>query len=90
LVLLSFEWARGIVFIFGSSCHNGVVSFVKLNSMERVALAVAVVVRVGAVLSLLSSAYADHPMVDAFTYWDQATKLYNGDDPFSSGYYQPP
>lgn len=33
---------------------------------------------------------AQHPMVDAHTYWSQAQALMAGKDPFAEGYYQPP
>jgi hypothetical protein len=34
--------------------------------------------------------WADAPLVDAYTYWEQATQLLAGKDPFAQGYYQPP
>jgi tetratricopeptide (TPR) repeat protein len=37
-----------------------------------------------------STPRADHPMVDAHTYWSQAQALMAGKDPFAEGYYQPP
>lgn len=33
---------------------------------------------------------ANHPMVDAHTYWSQAQALMAGKDPFAEGFYQPP
>lgn len=53
-------------------------------------LAVAAVVRIAGLLGIGHTGYADAPLVDAYTYWDQAKQLVAGKDPFASGYYQPP
>ena len=61
-----------------------------LKWYEWAAIAAAVVVRVVGVLSFEQTDYAAHPLVDAYTYWDQAGKLFAGTDPFAAGLYQPP
>lgn len=53
-------------------------------------LGLAVAVRVAGLLSFEQTLFADHPMVDAYTYWDQATAMLAGKDPFAEGFYQPP
>ena len=57
---------------------------------EWAAIAAAIAVRIAAVLSFALTDYASHPLVDAYTYWDQAGKLFEGQDPFRDGLYQPP
>ena len=51
---------------------------------------VALVLRIAALSSYESTPAADFPMVDAHTYWSQATAIFDGKDPFAEGYYQPP
>jgi len=51
---------------------------------------VAAAVRVAGLLGIGHTGYADSPLVDAYTYWDQARQLLADKDPFASGYYQPP
>lgn len=58
--------------------------------LERLALAVVAVVRIAGVLSIGKTAWGRHPLVDAYTYWDQARALLAGRDPFQEGFYQPP
>ncbi len=50
----------------------------------------AIGVRILAVVQFESTPAAEHPMVDAYTYWQQAQALFAGKDPFQEGYYQPP
>ena len=50
----------------------------------------ALVVRVMALNGFETTLAAEHPMVDAYTYWQQALSLLDGRDPFAEGYYQPP
>jgi tetratricopeptide (TPR) repeat protein len=57
---------------------------------EWIILGVVVAARVAALVSLELTTYADFPLVDAQTYWQQATTLLEGRDPFSEGLYQPP
>jgi tetratricopeptide (TPR) repeat protein len=62
-----------------------------LPAAELTVLAVALLVRIWALGRFEATAMADHPMVDAYTYWDQAQQLFAGKDPFArEGYYQPP
>jgi hypothetical protein len=65
-------------------------SLPRLKWYEWAAIAVAVAARVVAVLSFQRTDYAAHPMVDAYTYWEQAGALFAGQDPFVEGLYQPP
>ena len=51
---------------------------------------IAVGLRVAALHDFEATLAANHPMVDAFTYWQQAGELFEGRDPFADGYYQPP
>lgn len=53
-------------------------------------LLAAVAVRFVALGDFESTPSAAHPMVDAYTYWQQAGALFNDADPFREGYYQPP
>jgi tetratricopeptide (TPR) repeat protein len=53
-------------------------------------LTLALLLRVAAALSLASTPYASHPLVDARVYWEQASELADGGDPFREGFYQPP
>ncbi|MFT5680506.1 MAG: tetratricopeptide (TPR) repeat protein [Myxococcota bacterium] len=62
----------------------------RLKWYEWSAIALAIAVRVAAVLSFLQTDYAAHPLVDAYTYWGQAGDLFEGKDPFAEGLYQPP
>jgi tetratricopeptide (TPR) repeat protein len=62
----------------------------RLPAHDWIALGVAVAVRVAALYSLEQTAYADFPLVDAHTYWQQAQQLLDGVDPFLDGLYQPP
>ncbi|MCB9766453.1 MAG: tetratricopeptide repeat protein [Alphaproteobacteria bacterium] len=57
---------------------------------EGLTLLGALGVRVAAWRSIGKTPYADNPLVDAYTYWDQARALLNGQDPFAEGFYQPP
>lgn len=61
-----------------------------LAVLEGVVLGLAVAVRVAGLVAFEQTLYADHPMVDAYTYWDQATAMLAGKDPFAEGFYQPP
>lgn len=58
--------------------------------LELLVLGVAVAVRALGLWSYHQTDFAAVPMVDAFTYWDQAQKLLAGEDPFAEGFYQPP
>ncbi len=58
--------------------------------LEWGVVALAAGVRVAALRAFESTGMAAHPMVDAFTYWDQAQALIDGKDPFGEGFYQPP
>lgn len=58
--------------------------------LEAGVLGLAVAVRVAGLWSVEQTLYADHPMVDAYTYWDQARQMLEGEDPFADGFYQPP
>ena len=53
-------------------------------------LLAALTVRGVALTDFETTLAADHPMVDAYTYWQQAQSLFGGKDPFAEGYYQPP
>ncbi len=53
-------------------------------------LALLLGVRLLALESFEDTAFSRWPQVDAYTYWDQARKMFNGEDPFSGGFYQPP
>ncbi len=61
-----------------------------LRRVEWAVLAVAVVVRIAGLQSMEATPWADAPLVDAYTYWEQAKQLLAGKDPFAQGYYQPP
>jgi len=58
--------------------------------LEWGVLAAALGVRVGAWVAIAQTRYADHPLVDAYTYWDQARRLAAGKTAFVDGFYQPP
>ncbi len=62
----------------------------KLNRVEWVVVLVTGVVRVAAHVSLEGTRHARHVLVDAYTYWAQATALTAGKNPFQDGFYQPP
>ncbi len=49
--------------------------FLRLNPLELAVLAVAAGLRIASLHAYDATLYADHPMVDAWTYWDQAQKL---------------
>ena len=57
---------------------------------DGIALALAAAAHLAAALSVGQTLYARHPMVDAYTYWEQASQLFAGTDPFAEGLYQPP
>ncbi len=61
-----------------------------LPRAEAAAVLSAALLRALALLRFQGSPAARHPMVDAFTYWEQAQTLLKGGDPFQEGYYQPP
>ncbi len=62
-----------------------------LPKAELAVLGLVFAVRVVALARFEATPLADHPMVDAYTYWSQATQLFEGGDPFArDGYYQPP
>ena len=61
----------------------------RIRLAEVLVVVGAIVARVVAMMSLQSTAYERHPLVDAHTYWAQATSLAKGVDPFRDGYYQP-
>jgi len=50
----------------------------------------ALAVRLVALSAFETTPFSEFPMVDAHTYWAQATALFDGKDPFAEGYYQPP
>ena len=62
----------------------------RVTMLNRVALGVAAAVRFAGLLAVGRTPYVDAPLVDAYTYWDQAGKLLAGDAPFKEGFYQPP
>ena len=62
----------------------------KFNRLEWLALLTALLARIGAHASLMETRHARHVLVDAHTYWSQATALVRGQDPFADGFYQPP
>lgn len=70
--------------------YVGAMRLPRLKWYEWSAIALVIVVRVAAVLSFLETDYAEHPLVDAYTYWGQARDLFSGKDPFVEGLYQPP
>ena len=73
------------------SRHSSSVSFPpRLRVAEGVVVAAALVLRSIALADFETMPAADHPMVDAYTYWQQAQALYAGKNPFAEGYYQPP
>ena len=61
-----------------------------LPRLERFTVAFALLARLGLLQVFSNSAWAKYPMVDAFTYWEQATQLLAGKEPFAEGFYQPP
>ena len=61
-----------------------------LKWYEWTAIAVVITTRLVAVLSFSETDYAAHPLVDAYTYWEQTRALFDGKDPFAEGLYQPP
>jgi len=63
---------------------------VTLRRVEWAVLAVALAVRWGGLASMAETPWADAPLVDAYTYWEQAKQLLADKDPFRGGYYQPP
>jgi len=62
----------------------------RIRIAEGLVLGLAVVLRVLAAWSVNQTGHARHPLVDAHTYWSQATTLANGGNPFPDGFYQPP
>jgi hypothetical protein len=46
-------------------------------------------VRLFSLISIGRTDYARYPMVDAYTYWNQAQQLFAGENPFAEGLYQP-
>lgn len=62
----------------------------RLFLAEIAVVGISLAVRVGALSLFEAAPEADHPMVDAFTYWQQAQQLLSGMSPFAEGYYQPP
>lgn len=62
----------------------------RVARLERLALAATALVRVGGLLAIGRTAWVDQPLVDAYTYWEQATQILAGKDPFPDGYYQAP
>ena len=62
----------------------------RIRMIEGLVVAAAVGIRLAAASSISSTGYARYPLVDAHTYWAQATRLFNGGDPFGDGFYQPP
>ncbi len=61
-----------------------------VQALELSVLGLAVAIRALGLWSYHQTDFADFPMVDAFTYWDQTQKLLAGQDPFAEGFYQPP
>lgn len=61
-----------------------------IRRLEWAVLAAAIAVRAAGLASLDETPWADTPLVDAYTYWEQAKALLAGQDPFAQGYYQPP
>ncbi len=62
----------------------------RLRWAEGGVLLAALAVRGIALADFETTLAAEHPMVDAYTYWQQAQSLFAGRDPFAEGYYQPP
>lgn len=60
------------------------------RGVEIAAPLVALVVRAVALSAFAGTPQARHPMVDAYTFWEQAQALFRGEDAFPEGYYQPP
>ena len=58
--------------------------------VELAAPVLALLVRGAALFAFAGTPAARHPMVDAFTFWEQAQALARGEDAFPEGYYQPP
>lgn len=61
-----------------------------LRLAEIAVLVLCLLVRLVGLSSLEQTDFADFPLVDAFTYWEQAQALDAGKDPFAEGLYQPP
>jgi tetratricopeptide (TPR) repeat protein len=53
-------------------------------------VALAIALRAAAASSIAQTGHARHPLVDAHTYWSQASALASGGNPFPDGFYQPP
>ncbi len=70
--------------------EDGMEGSVTLRRLEWTVLGIALVLRFLGIASLETTAWADVPLVDAYTYWDQTKQLLAGRDPFAQGYYQPP
>lgn len=62
----------------------------RIAHLEKLALAATALVRVGGLLAIGRTAWVDQPLVDAYTYWEQAGQLLAGKDPFPDGFYQAP
>jgi tetratricopeptide (TPR) repeat protein len=62
----------------------------KLQRIEWAVMIAAIGVRLAAWFSMASTRYAAHPLVDAYTYWDQARRMVAGKPVFTDGFYQPP
>lgn len=50
----------------------------------------ALIIRISLHYSVGQTLYADYPLVDAHTYWTQAQAIWDGENPFQEGLYQPP
>ena len=61
-----------------------------LARFERFSFAFGLLARLGLLQVFANSPWSKYPMVDAFTYWEQAGQLLAGKEPFAEGYYQPP
>jgi len=57
--------------------------------VEAIVVCVAIALRVAAWFSIEGTGF-ETPVVDAFVYFEQASQLLEGEDPFAGGYYQPP
>jgi hypothetical protein len=50
----------------------------------------AIIIRISLHYSVGQTLFADYPLVDAHTYWTQAQAIWDGENPFQEGLYQPP
>jgi len=62
----------------------------RLRTLEAAVVMLALGLRGAAASSIAQTGHARHPLVDAHTYWAQASSLAAGGNPFKEGFYQPP